>query len=145
MCPSRKRVCSKNDEGENVRAESSYTKMKVKMEKYEFELEQLRMELLEAKKPTVEVDVVMDKVGIEQQVPERSKRGSSKEGQNSYSKLKVKWKSSMEELAHIHILLQESNRKIESSTRRRKDSLLLDCSQSRHNGANYGRRECTQT
>ncbi len=41
MCPSRKRVRSKNDEGENVRAESSYAKMKVKMEKYEFELEQL--------------------------------------------------------------------------------------------------------
>ena len=110
MCISRKRICSNDDEGENVRAESSYAKMKVKMKKYEFELEQLRMELLETKRPKVEVDLVLDKVGIEQQVPEIRKRGSSKEGQTSYSKLKVKWISSQEELAHIHIVLRESQR-----------------------------------
>ena len=49
MSTSRKRICSNDDEGENVREEMWYAKMKVKMKKYEFELEQLRMELLETK------------------------------------------------------------------------------------------------
>ena len=57
------------------------------------------MELLETQLTKVEVELALEKLRIEQQETDRSKRESSKEGQTSYSKLKVKWKSSQEELA----------------------------------------------
>ena len=110
MSTSRKRICSNDVDGGNVRAESSYTKMKVKMKKYEFELEQLRKELLETRKSKGEVELTLEKLCIEQEESDRRIRGSSKEGQTSYSILKLKLKSSQEELAQVRIVLQETQR-----------------------------------
>jgi hypothetical protein len=113
MSTSRKRICSNDVDGGNIRAESSYTKMKAKMKKYEFELEQLRKELLETRKSKGEVELTLEKLCIEQEESDRRIRGSSKEGQTSYSILKVKLKSSQEELAElaqVHIVLQETQR-----------------------------------
>jgi hypothetical protein len=110
MSTSRKRICSIDGEGENVMAESSYAKLKFKMNKYESELAQLQMELLDTQKTKGEVELALEKVRIEQQATDRSKRGCSKAGETSYSKLKVKWKRSQEELAQVHIVLQETHR-----------------------------------
>jgi hypothetical protein len=84
--------------------------MKAKMKKYEVELEQLQMELLETRKSKVEVELALEKVHTEQEERDSSKRGNSKEGQTSYSKLKMRWNSSQEELAQVHIVVQETQR-----------------------------------
>jgi hypothetical protein len=106
MSTSRKSICSNDDEGENVRrADSSYAKMKIKMKSCEHDMVELRMELLETQRQKVEVEAALERV-----IHFKECAWSSKEGQSSYAKLKMKMKSNHVELVHVQEVLQETHR-----------------------------------
>ena len=89
MCACRKRKCSNDDEQGNDREQSSYAKMKVKMNNVQHELGQLRMELMETQQQKREIEAVLEMMRKEQQETNRNKRGGSKGEQSSYAKLKM--------------------------------------------------------
>jgi predicted nucleic acid-binding Zn-ribbon protein len=89
MSTSRKRKCSNDDEEGNEMEQSSYAKMKLKLNNVQHELGQLRMELKETQHQKVEIEAALEKVRKEQHESNRNKRGSSKGGQSSYAKLKI--------------------------------------------------------
>ena len=111
MSTIKKRKCSNHDEQENEREQSSYAKMKLK-------LEQMRMELMETQVQKAEIEVALDKVRMEQYETHRNERGSSKGGQSSYAKVKMqmkrnheKWAQVQIELVQVRSELQETHRK----------------------------------
>ena len=89
MCTCRKRKRSNDDEQANEREQSSYAKMKLKMNNVQHELGQLRMELMETQQQKGEIEAVLEMMREEQQETNRNKRGGSKGGQSSYAKLKT--------------------------------------------------------
>ena len=103
MSTIKKRKCSNHDEQENEREQSSYAKMKLK-------LEQMRMELMETQVQKAEIEVALDKVRMEQYETHRNERGSSKGGQSSYAKVKMQMKRNHEKLAQVQMELQDTQR-----------------------------------
>ena len=78
MSTFKKRKCANHDENENVREQSSYAKMKLKMKNGQHELGQLRMLLMETQQQKAELEAALERVRKEQDDTNRNKRGSVK-------------------------------------------------------------------
>ena len=110
MCTSRKRKCSNDDAKGNEREQSSYAKMKLKLNDVQHELGQLRMELMETQQQKAEIEAAFEIVRKEQQEPIRNKRVSSKGGQSSYAKLKVQYETNRDKMSQVQMELQDTQR-----------------------------------
>ncbi len=110
MCTSRKRKCSNDDAIRNERKQSSYAKMKLKMNNVEHELGQLRLELMETQLQKEEIKAVLEIVRKEQEETNRNNRGRSKGGQSSYAKLKMQLETNQYQTTQLQIELQDTQR-----------------------------------
>ena len=118
MSTSRKRKCSNDDETGNEREQSSYAKMKLKLNNVRHELGQLRMELMETQHQKAEIEAALEIVRKGQHKSNRNKSGSSKGGQSSYAKLKIELQDTKrikevceDELVKVRRELQETQQR----------------------------------
>jgi hypothetical protein len=109
MPTSSKRICSDDGLKENVGEQSSYAKMKCKMKTYSDELVQLRVDLKEAQTQKEDIEAAVEIGRIEQH---RNKRGSSRDVQSSYAKLKMESETNYSKLALVQILLHNAEEEL---------------------------------